>query len=134
MANSEYGLNRISQSALLVYDKKVLLLLHKSGKWLLPGGRLEVGENWLKGLRREIKEETGIDNIETVRILEVDNWNYDNENYYGAFFLAISPIDRIRLSDEHIEFAWVSKDEVQNYEFWNNDLKNRVVRLAQKIL
>ena len=37
------------------------------GEWSIPGGRLELGETLVEGVRRELQEETGLD----VRILEL---------------------------------------------------------------
>jgi ribosomal protein L34 len=42
------------------HDEKLLMLIdERSGKWELPGGGLEVGEEVEEGAKREVKEETG---------------------------------------------------------------------------
>lgn len=51
---------RISVKALIKDDKaRILLIREADGKWELPGGGLEHGENPREGLKREISEETG---------------------------------------------------------------------------
>ena len=54
---------RISVKALILDETrtKFLLLQEDDGKWELPGGGLDWGEWPQEGLRREIKEETGIE-------------------------------------------------------------------------
>ena len=48
-------------------DDKLLLLQrpskssHDNGRWELPGGKIKKGEFFDEGLRREVKEETGLD-------------------------------------------------------------------------
>ena len=49
-------------------EGRVLLVKHKperggywQGKWICPGGSLELGETMEDGARREVKEETGLD-------------------------------------------------------------------------
>ncbi|MFD1676858.1 NUDIX hydrolase [Alicyclobacillus fodiniaquatilis] len=39
----------------------ILLVKTRDGGWVYPGGQVEVGENLLDALVREIKEESGID-------------------------------------------------------------------------
>ena len=40
------------------------------GWWSLPGGALELGERLEEGVRREVREETGLD-VRPVRVLEI---------------------------------------------------------------
>ncbi|MFZ2189453.1 MAG: NUDIX domain-containing protein [Candidatus Magasanikiibacteriota bacterium] len=50
--------------ALIIKDDNILLIKKArgpyTGKWDLPGGSLEFGENLLDGLVREVMEETGL--------------------------------------------------------------------------
>lgn len=39
----------------------ILLVKARRGGWVFPGGQVEVGENIIEGLTREIKEESGIE-------------------------------------------------------------------------
>ena len=55
---------RIRVSALLRWNDRILLCRHeKPGKeyWLLPGGGVHSGESLVDALRRELREEVGID-------------------------------------------------------------------------
>ncbi|WP_405155983.1 NUDIX domain-containing protein [Paenibacillus sp. FSL K6-0108] len=71
---------------LVTWEQKVLLI-HKArgaymGKWDLPGGRLEFGEQPETALHREIEEETGLSNLQLViRSAEsvVLEWMYKGE-------------------------------------------------------
>ena len=49
-------------------DNRVLLVKHKperqgfwQGKWICPGGKLEVGEPIEEGIKREVREETNLE-------------------------------------------------------------------------
>ena len=44
-------------------DKEEILVVkeRRSDKWVFPGGQVEIGENLVNGLIREVKEESGID-------------------------------------------------------------------------
>ena len=55
---------RIRVSVLLRWSDRILLCRHeKPGReyWLLPGGGVESGESLVDALRRELREEVGID-------------------------------------------------------------------------
>jgi len=54
---------------------RILLVKHKPerggfwrGKWICPGGALELGETIDEGIKREVKEETGLE-IDLVKLL-----------------------------------------------------------------
>ncbi len=56
-------------------DERILLVKHKKerggywqGKWICPGGALELGEEIKEGIKREVREETNLE-IELVRPL-----------------------------------------------------------------
>ena len=53
-----------------IHEERVLLIKRAypplQGQWSIPGGGLDVGETIADGVRRELKEETGID----VRVLD----------------------------------------------------------------
>lgn len=126
------SLFKVSQAVVLQNDNgEVLLLKHKSGKWLLPGGRLEARENWLDGLRREVKEETGIGTFEIAQILEVDSWDHKGEPHYGIFFAAKTSEIKVKLGEEHADSLWTSDpDEIDKLDFWNPALH----RIARSVL
>lgn len=82
----------------------------------IPGGRVEFGEEVEAGLKREIKEELGIE-------IEIKNpsrvWGFVKENLHliGITFLAEYVGGEINLSGEHTHYKWVSKDEILKGEY-----------------
>ena len=58
----------------LIVNNEGKILLAKSHKWFdkytLPGGHIEVGESMIDAVRREVKEEVGLD-VEVVEMLLV---------------------------------------------------------------
>ncbi|MEO6120129.1 MAG: NUDIX hydrolase [Terriglobales bacterium] len=55
----------VGVGAVILDARKVLLIRRGSeplkGQWSLPGGGLETGEQLVDGLRREVREETGLE-------------------------------------------------------------------------
>ncbi len=103
-----------------------ILILKKNEKWLLPGGRLEENETWLEGLRREVKEETGIVNFEIKKILDIRTSD-DLETYVATFLCNALDDSMVKLSDEHQEFAWIDIKDIDDYEFWHPSIKERII-------
>lgn len=56
---------RIGIAAVILQNEQVLLVQRgkppAQGLWGLPGGALELGETVMDGVRREVREETGLD-------------------------------------------------------------------------
>lgn len=80
--------------AVIINDGKILLLSSKNtGKYWFPGGGIELAETLEKGMKREVKEETGIE-IEVVKFLHFKElfFYYDpfDEAYHNfLFFLSL---------------------------------------------
>ena len=55
----------VGVGGVVVKDGKALIVKRghapRQGEWSLPGGRVELGETLIEAVRREIKEETGLD-------------------------------------------------------------------------
>lgn len=99
-------------------DKFLLLKKAKGGNSQsagreTPGGHLEEGEEFLVGLAREIKEETGL----SVRILFPFNAYWvqveSNESLIGINYLAEWQSGDPIISNEHNRYQWASVIEIR---------------------
>ena len=97
-------------TALVVREGNVLLLREpKDVDFSLPGGGIEDGEPSPVALRRELREETGL-NASMVEYLfdYCDFWGLDGSDYWGqihSVFL-VHASGEVSLSHEHVEFEW----------------------------
>lgn len=84
------------------------------GKWGIPGGRIQLGESYDDGLRREVKEETGLD-VEIGKPLYVGEWRpiiKGVQHQIIAVFTLCRADGDIQLSEEHDAYKWVGLHDV----------------------
>ncbi len=125
----------IAVKSFIIKDECILLLrrskrtLQKPGVWEIPGGRLEQGEDPVKGLERETKEETGLD-IRVIQPLEVRHFTRDDgQTITMIVYLCQANNVSVSLSEEHTEYIWVPVQECKKYlvEFFHSTVDTYTV-------
>ena len=108
----------VSLKAFIVRDGRALFVREAdSGYWELPGGRIDVGEEWhphADVLAREIREELGA-GFQVVLGPEAVTWTRQRPTD-GAFLFLVARVGRPiagepQLSDEHSQLCWLGPDE-----------------------
>ena len=100
----------------LIVNQEGKILLAKSHKWFdkytLPGGHIEVGESMTEAVRREVKEEVGLD-VDVVEMLLVQEAVFAPEFYKKKHFIFIdfyckSKDRQVKLDQNEIQdYIWV---------------------------
>ncbi len=99
----------------LIVNKDGKILLAKSQKWFdkytLPGGHIEIGETMEEALKREVKEEVGLD-VEVVEFLLMQEAIFTKEFWKKKHFIFFDFLCRagdqeVRLHHEELqEYLW----------------------------
>src|SRR5215472_12015015 len=101
----------VSVAAVVVdgQDRALLIKRADNGHWEPPGGVLELGEDIITGLRREVAEETGLQ-VEPVALTGV----YKNmrRGIVALVFRCRQADGQPRATSEAAEVRWASRDEV----------------------
>jgi 8-oxo-dGTP pyrophosphatase MutT (NUDIX family) len=133
------SINRQIVSALILSkDNKLFMGMKDTTKggvysdcWHIPGGGVEENENIIEALKREIKEETGID-ISTLKIDLIDDKGKGTSikmlkngeevechmqfNVYKITVPKLSNNIGIKLNDDLVKYAWVDINKLNEYK------------------
>jgi nucleoside triphosphatase len=102
-----------------IFDPEGRLLLLRSHKWpgryVVPGGHVELGEQVEQAAVREAKEETGLD-IHDLRFLVWQEFIYDPAFWKKRHFLFFDFACRtdsteVQLNDEAEEYSWIEPEK-----------------------
>lgn len=150
---TEHAVMRLTQKALIRHEESGTYLLIKAvkdkkdtahdewykkyGPWDLPGGRVNDGEKDLDhALKREIKEEVGIDITGDATIL-LHEYIILKGNYkaLSARYITTVETQDVELSDEHEEYQWVNAAEIMDDKEvaqWIKDTVEKAEALLEK--
>lgn len=113
---------KLIQKALIERNGKYLVTLRsKNAKYFplyydFPGGKLEFGEDFIDGIKREVKEETDLD-CEVIKVLAEYEFDLDNKGQSTHRFKIYNvkvDSDEVKISSEHEGYLWVTKEELVN--------------------
>lgn len=105
----------------------------RKGEWSIPGGKLELGETLGAGVRREVREETGLE-VEVGGLIETfDRVIRDPDGRVRFHYVILDFFCRWRSGQaaaggDASELALVGEDELDRFQL--NDAVERVVRKA----
>ncbi|HEX7042740.1 MAG TPA: NUDIX hydrolase [Patescibacteria group bacterium] len=119
---------QVAVSGAIFNDSGEILMVKRSmqddflpGFWEMPGGGTDFGEHPVIALKRELKEEVGLD-VEVKKPFFVNDYYMDTidsargenkihrvEIFFHCFLKNIN--QAVTLSHEHSEYKWIGKDE-----------------------
>jgi 8-oxo-dGTP diphosphatase len=138
---SKVIVQKIVVAAVIPYKNKVLLLQRSANEkifpnlWELPSGKRENFESSIKAIKREVKEETGL-NIEIIRPINIFEYKIQKTKIIKDttqinFLVKIKGKNKVKISKEHQDFAWVYKKDLFKYKI-TKETKNTITKCLTK--
>lgn len=119
---------------------KILLIKDPYGKWTWPKGNIDKGETPLDAAKREIREETGLENIQMIAEIGRSNYFYTRIKrliYKTVYFYLFKFIGREKLTIQRKEIddgRWFSKEEALSRVSYKGakELLKKAVRIFKR--
>lgn len=90
------------------------------GRWEFPGGKVELGEDEMSAIEREIREEFELE-VKAIKYLTNSVCEYPNKIVDLRLYECKYVSGEFKLHD-HYEYRYVGKDEILNYELCPADV------------
>ena len=91
------------------------------GKWEFPGGKAQEGEDDAACLRRELREELGIDATVGVE-LQRATYTYPNGRTVALTFFSVPAYTGELTNTQFQTLAWIEPAQLPSYDFLEGDL------------
>jgi ADP-ribose pyrophosphatase YjhB (NUDIX family) len=111
-------------AAIILRGREILLVKRGGepglGKWSAPGGSMEIGETLQEALKREVREETGLE-IEVGKLASVSDLIVKQDNdiafhYVLIDYYATVVSGNLIAATDALDCRWVSLDEIRKYD------------------
>ena len=132
-------------AAFIVNDREEMLVVRRAkepakGTLDLPGGFVDMDETAEEGMRREIKEETGLDVGDICYLFSSPNvYQYSGMGIHTLdmdYLICVNKADMadIHAADDAAEAFWIPIDKVNPADFGLTSIRNAVIRFLSETL
>jgi len=116
----------VATRAFIINEGKVLIIKESPhyakgshiGEYDFPGGKVRLGETMADGLKREVKEEVGMD-IKVGKPFFAAEWSPVIEGVtlqiFGIFIKCTAETPEVMLGKDHDEYKWIDPADYKEY-------------------
>ena len=108
------------------------LQFHKSFWYVVTGSYEKENKSKIETVKREVKEETGLNVIQTIYLDKTFTYESLGSNYIEYVYLSKVKKTDIQLNEEHIDYKWCTLDEFVESIHWFEP-KSNLIKLLKNI-
>jgi ADP-ribose pyrophosphatase YjhB (NUDIX family) len=114
----------VGVGGVVIHRNRVLLIRRAreplKGEWSIPGGLVELGEDLAAGVRRELKEETGLD-VEPREIIAAFDRIFREGRRVKYHYVIVDYVcrlkgGRLRPASDVVDARWVRREDLPQYK------------------
>lgn len=98
-------------------------------KWEIAGGRIDPGTELIENLKREVKEETGLELTGEPKLVDAQDILRPTKHIVRLTYTGYAD-GEVKLSDEHTDHKWVTLEEISKLEPVDPFLKDTLSKLS----
>ena len=130
----------VGVGGVVIQRGRVLLIRRGSeplkGEWSIPGGLVDLGEELTAGVRRELREETGlaVEPLETILVFDRILREGERVKYHYVIvdYLCRRRGGRLRPASDVIDARWVRRQDLAQYHL--TDMASAVIQKAFELM
>jgi 8-oxo-dGTP pyrophosphatase MutT (NUDIX family) len=122
----------------IIYDpkeKKILIGKRENDpnvpqlSWCFPGGRPEYEEKLENTVKREVKEETGLD-VESLGVIHAKVYP-EKKDFLAVYYLCEKISGNEKMGDNFVDLKWVKPEEIEEHftTSFSDELKEYILNL-----
>lgn len=86
-------------------------------KWVFPGGKVEIGENVIEAVYREVKEEVNLELKDQLAFIRAYNFDVrKNSQSLGLVFCIPHLSGKVKLENDYEKYLWVTPQEFRKLD------------------
>lgn len=130
----------VGVGALIFREGRVLLVRRghapSLGEWSIPGGALELGETLAEGVKREVREETGLE-VEPVATVDVvDRIARDETGRVQFHYVLVDFLCRVTggseaFADDAVGLRWAAMDDLEEVAPFTREVIAKARNMAE---
>jgi len=101
------------------------------GGWFTVTGSIEKDETPEKAVKREVKEETGLNTKDIIALNWGSIYEWQGEEFKEMNFISFVDSEAVKLNEEHSEYKWLDINDFIKKISWNDD-KELLKRVLEK--